>query len=87
MMASRFRPSRSARRVSDIRRARGRVRDRDRFRFFRPRFRSRKAERMPGELTLDPPSFHSRRQQTKRAVKYLFVRGDAVTLVSPPLRT
>ena len=32
-------------------------------------------------------SLSSRPQQTKRAVKYLFVRGDAVTLVSPPLRT
>ena len=26
-------------------------------------------------------------QTTKRAVRFLFVRGDAVTLVSPPLRT
>ena len=43
----------------------------------------------PGPRTRRSPSLSlsSRAQQTKRAVKYLFVRGDAVTLVSPPLRT
>ena len=64
--------------------------DRDRFRFFRPRFRVRvfaKSREDAQRTDARFPPFHSRRQQTKRAVKYLFVRGDAVTLVSPPLRT
>ena len=64
--------------------------DRDRFRFFRPRFRVRvfaKSREDARRTDARFPPFHSRRQQTKRAVKYLFVRGDAVTLVSPPLRT
>ena len=89
VMANRLLPSRLPRRGSDTRRARGRVRDRDRFRFFLPTL-SRSRETPRGRAATDarspsvPPLL---RQQTKRAVKYLFVRGDAVTLVSPPLRT
>lgn len=38
------------------------------------------------DVTL-PPLSRPFPQTTKRAVRFLFVRGDAVTLVSPPLRT
>ena len=43
----------------------------------------------PRDRRRDPPSPYPRPfpQTTKRAVRFLFVRGDAVTLVSPPLRT
>lgn len=38
-------------------------------------------------VEVDDETYEEIMKQTKRNVKYLFVRGDAVTLVSPPLRT
>ncbi|ACO66779.1 predicted protein [Micromonas commoda] len=38
-------------------------------------------------VEIDDETYEEIIKTTKRAVRFLFVRGDAVTLVSPPLRT
>merc|ERR1712205_269237 len=38
-------------------------------------------------VEIDDETYEEIMKQTKRAVKYLFVRGDGVIVVSPPLRT
>jgi U6 snRNA-associated Sm-like protein LSm3 len=38
------------------------------------------------EVTVDPASGEEKVSQTKRSMELIFVRGDVVVLVSPPLR-
>mmetsp|Transcript_21112 Transcript_21112/g.68296 ORF Transcript_21112/g.68296 Transcript_21112/m.68296 type:complete len:96 (-) Transcript_21112:1564-1851(-) len=44
-------------------------------------------EEMVTTTEIDEETFEEIIRQTKRSIKFLFVRGDGVILVAPPLRT